>query len=281
MEPIEAQTTMIELKISSGSKTKFSTIGKDLWQYRDLISILAWRDYKVRYAQTFLGFVWAFLQPLATLLIFTLIFSRVAKVDTGTIPYPLFAQSGMLAWTYFAFLISQAGNSIVGAQAMVKKIYFPRLVIPISKAIVGLIDFMISLVILIFIGAYYQFVPSANIIYLPLFILLLIIGGLGVGIWVSALTVRFRDFTHLLPFIVQIGMYASPVAYAANMVPEKYQWLYALNPMVGVIEGVRWSIIGGEAPGQIIFFSIGVMLLLFFTSLWYFKKVERVMADLI
>lgn len=281
MESLKEKAAMMELKISSGSKTKFSTIGKDLWQYRDLISILAWRDYKVRYAQTFLGFVWAFLQPLATLLIFTLIFSRVAKVDTGTIPYPLFAQSGMLAWTYFAFLISQAGNSIVGAQAMVKKIYFPRLVIPISKAIVGLIDFMISLLILIFIGAYYQFVPSANIIYLPLFILLLIIGGLGVGIWVSALTVRFRDFTHLLPFMVQIGMYASPVAYAANMVPEKYQWLYALNPMVGVIEGVRWSIIGGEAPGQIIFFSIGVMLLLFFTSLWYFKKVERVMADLI
>lgn len=281
MEPLKEKAAMMELKISSGSKTKFSTIGKDLWQYRDLISILAWRDYKVRYAQTFLGFVWAFLQPLATLLIFTLIFSRVAKVDTGTIPYPLFAQSGMLAWTYFAFLISQAGNSIVGAQAMVKKIYFPRLVIPISKAIVGLIDFMISLVILIFIGVYYQFVPSANIIYLPLFILLLIIGGLGVGIWVSALTVRFRDFTHLLPFMVQIGMYASPVAYAANMVPEKYQWLYALNPMVGVIEGVRWSIIGGEAPGLIIFFSIGVMLLLFFTSLWYFKKVERVMADLI
>lgn len=281
MDSLEEKAAMMELKISSVSKTKFSSIVRDLWQYRDLISILAWRDYKVRYAQTFLGFVWAFLQPLATLLIFTLIFSRVAKVDTGTIPYPLFAQSGMLAWTYFAFLISQAGNSIVGAQAMVKKIYFPRLVIPISKAIVGLIDFMISLVILIFIGAYYQFVPSANIIYLPLFILLLIIGGLGVGIWVSALTVRFRDFTHLLPFMVQIGMYASPVAYAANMVPEKYQWLYALNPMVGVIEGVRWSIIGGEAPSQIIFFSIGIMLLLFFTSLWYFKKVERVMADLI
>ncbi len=272
---------MMELKISSNSPTKFSTIVTDLWNYKDLIAILAWRDYKVRYAQTFLGFVWAFIQPLATLLIFTLIFSRVAKVDTGSTPYPLFAQSGMLAWTYFAFLISQAGNSIVGAQAMVKKIYFPRLVIPISKAIVGLIDFMISLVILIVIGVYYQFVPSANILYLPLFILLLIIGGLGVGIWVSALTVRFRDFTHLLPFMVQIGMYASPVAYAANMVPEKYQWLYALNPMVGVIEGVRWSIIGGEAPGQLIFFSIGVMLLLFLTSLWYFKKVERVMADLI
>ena len=281
MEPIEAQATMIELKISSGSKIKLSTTVRDLWKYRDLISILAWRDYKVRYAQTFLGFVWAFLQPLATLMIFTLIFSRVAKVDTGNTPYPLFAQSGMLAWTYFAFLISQAGNSIVGAQAMVKKIYFPRLVIPISKAIVGLIDFMISLVILVIIGAYYQFVPSANIVYLPIFIILLIIGGLGVGIWVSALTVRFRDFMHLLPFMVQIGMYASPVAYAANMVPGKYQWLYALNPMVGVIEGVRWSIIGGAAPGELIYFSMSVMLALFFSGLWYFKKVERVMADLI
>lgn len=281
MEPYKAQTTMMEMKISAKSKTNFTTIAKELWQYRDLVSILAWRDYKVRYAQTFLGFVWAFLQPLATLLIFTLIFSRVAKVDTGEIPYPLFAQSGMLAWTYFAFLISQAGNSIVGAQAMVKKIYFPRLVIPISKAMVGLIDFLISLVILVLIGVYYQFVPSSNIVYLPLFVLLLIIGGLGVGIWVSALTVRYRDFSHLLPFMVQIGMYASPVAYAASMVPEKYQWVYALNPMVGVIEGVRWSIIGGAAPGGIIYFSMGVMLLLFFSGLWYFKKVERVMADLI
>jgi lipopolysaccharide transport system permease protein len=281
VEPYKAQTTMMEMKISAKSKTNFTTIAKELWQYRDLVSILAWRDYKVRYAQTFLGFVWAFLQPLATLLIFTLIFSRVAKVDTGEIPYPLFAQSGMLAWTYFAFLISQAGNSIVGAQAMVKKIYFPRLVIPISKAMVGLIDFLISLVILVLIGVYYQFVPSSNIVYLPLFVLLLIIGGLGVGIWVSALTVRYRDFSHLLPFMVQIGMYASPVAYAASMVPEKYQWVYALNPMVGVIEGVRWSIIGGAAPGGIIYFSMGVMLLLFFSGLWYFKKVERVMADLI
>lgn len=281
MESFKAKTTMMEMKISAKSKTNFSTIAKEIWRYRDLVSILAWRDYKVRYAQTFLGFVWAFLQPLATLLIFTLIFSRVAKVDTGEIPYPLFAQSGMLAWTYFAFLISQAGNSIVGAQAMVKKIYFPRLVIPISKAMVGLIDFLISLVILVFIGVYYQFVPSSNIVYLPLFVLLLIIGGLGVGIWVSALTVRYRDFSHLLPFMVQIGMYASPVAYAASMVPEKYQWVYALNPMVGVIEGVRWSIIGGTAPGGIIYFSMGVMLLLFFSGLWYFKKVERVMADLI
>lgn len=281
MEPIEAQTTMIELKISSGSKIKFSSIGKDLWQYRDLISILAWRDYKVRYAQTALGFVWAFIQPIATLLIFILIFSRVAKIDTGEVPYPIFAQSGMLAWTYFAFLISQAGSSIIGAQAMVKKIYFPRLVIPISKAIVGLIDFGISLVLLIGIGIYYQFVPSVNIVFLPLFLLLVIVGGLGIGIWVSALTVRFRDFNHVIPFMVQIGMYASPIAYAANMIPGKYQWLYALNPMVGVIEGVRWCIIGGNPPNLTILFSIGIMIVLFFSGIFYFKKVERVMADLI
>ncbi len=272
---------MDELIISAKRTTSFFQSIKDLWRYKDLISILAWRDYKVRYAQTALGFVWAFIQPIATLLIFTLIFSRVAKVDTGDVPYPIFAQSGMLAWTYFAFLISQAGNSIIGAQAMVKKIYFPRLAIPISKALVGLIDFLISFVILLFLGLYYQFTPSSNIIYLPLFIILIIVGGLGIGIWISALTVRYRDFKHIIPFMVQIGMYASPVAYAANLVPEKYQWLYALNPMVGVIEGVRWCIIGGSPPSTMIYFSIGTMILIFISSIFYFKKVERIMADLI
>lgn len=272
---------MDELIISAKRSTSFVQSLKDLWRYKDLITILAWRDYKVRYAQTALGFVWAFIQPLATLLIFTLIFSRVAKVDTGDVPYPIFAQSGMLAWTYFAFLISQAGSSIIGAQAMVKKIYFPRLVIPISKALVGLIDFSLSFIILLCLGFYYQFVPSANLIYLPLFLILVIIGGLGIGIWISALTVRYRDFNHIIPFMVQIGMYASPVAYAASMVPEKYQWLYALNPLVGVIEGVRWSIIGGNPPTDVIYFSIGIMFLLFVSSIFYFKKVERVMADLI
>ena len=272
---------MEELVINARKTTSFIQAIKDLWRYRDLLYILAWRDYKVRYAQTFLGVVWAIVQPLVTLLIFTLIFSRIAKVDTGDVPYPLFAQSGMLAWTYFAFLISQAGNSIVGAQGMIKKIYFPRLVVPIAKALVGLIDFAISFLLLIIIGVYYEFIPSANIIYLPFYLILVIIGGLGIGIWVSALTVRYRDFKHIIPFMVQLGMYISPVAYAAAMVPEKYQWLYALNPMVGVIEGVRWSIIGGEAPSEMIYFSIGVMLLLFVSSIFYFKKVERVMADII
>ena len=272
---------MAELIISSNRKVSFLQSFKDLWLYRDLLYILAWRDYKVRYAQTFLGFVWAFVQPLVTLLIFTLVFSRIAKVDTDDVPYPIFAQSGMLAWTYFAFLISQAGNSITGAQGMIKKIYFPRLVIPIGKALVGLIDFAISFLILIIIGVYYEFVPSKNVVFLPFYLLLVIVGGLGIGIWISALTVRYRDFKHVIPFMVQLGMYISPVAYGATMVPEKYQWLYALNPMVGVIEGVRWCIIGGSAPTDLIYFSVGIMLLLFVSSILYFRKVERIMADII
>ena len=272
---------MTQLTIKAKSATSFIQVFRDLWQYKDLISILAWRDYKVRYAQTALGFVWAFLQPIVTLLIFILIFGRIAKVDTGDVPYPVFAQSGMLAWTYFAFLIGQAGESIIGAQNMVKKIYFPRLVIPISKALVGLVDFTISFIILILVGVYYQYIPSSNVVYLPLYLGLVVLGGLGIGIWVSALTVRYRDFKHIIPFLVQIGMYVSPVAYASEMVPGKYKFLYALNPMVGAIEGVRWSIIGGSPPSNMIYFSIAVMAVLFVSSIFYFKKVERIMADII
>lgn len=269
------------LLINSENKINIRQTLADIWQYKDLLLILAWRDYKVRYAQTMLGFVWAILQPLTTLMIFILVFSRVAKIDTGSIPYPVFAQSGMIAWTYFAFLISQAGNSIIGAQGMVKKIYFPRLIIPLSKALVGLIDFGISFLLFIGIALYYQFVPSSNIIYLPLYLILVILGGLGLGIWISALTVRFRDFTHVVPFIIQIGMYISPIAYPVSKVPEQYQLLYSLNPMVGVIEGIRWCILGGVPPTNVMYFSISILLLLFVSSIYYFKKVEKIMADII
>lgn len=272
---------MKELEIKSNSNNSLLQTLKDIWQYKDLLYILAWRDYKVRYAQTFLGFVWAFIQPLVTIGIFTLIFSRIAKVDTGDVPYPVFAQSGMVAWTYFAFLISQGGNSIIGAQAMVKKIYFPRLIVPLSKAVVGLVDFGISIVLLLVLGIYYKFTPSLNIVFLPFFIFLVILGGLGIGVWVSALTVRYRDFNHVVPFLVQIGMYAAPIAYSSALVPEKYQLLYSLNPMVGVIEGMRWCIIGGEVPGNMIYFSTSVLLLLFISGIMYFKKVDKVMADII
>lgn len=254
---------------------------KDLVDFRDLILVLAWRDYKVRYAQSVLGFFWAILQPLATLLIFVLVFSRIARVETGEIPYPLFAQAGMIAWVYFAFLISQGGESLLGAQAMIKKIYFPRLVIPLSKAFVGLIDFAVSFMILILLSLYYGYVPSTNIIYLPLFIVLIVLGGLGVGIWVAALTVRFRDVKHVLPFLVQLGMYISPVAYGANLVPYKYQIIYSLNPLVGIINGIRWCLFDTGVLLSDILTSALTLVVLFMSSIWFFLRVERQMADIL
>ena len=254
---------------------------KELISYRDLFYILSYRDLRVRYAQTFLGFVWALLQPLATLLIFVLVFGMVVKVDTGGIPYPLFAISGISMWTYFGFVLNQSGNSVIGAQEMIKKIYFPRLVIPLSKAVVGFVDFGVSLLMLVILMIVYKFTPSMNIIFAPLFILLNIIAALSVGIWLSALTIRYRDFQHIIPFLVQFGMYATPVAYPARLVPEKYQLIYNLNPMAGVIQGFRWSVFGGSPPDVYFYISMGVILSLFVSGLFYFKKVENVMADIV
>jgi lipopolysaccharide transport system permease protein len=254
---------------------------RELINYRDLFYILAYRDLRVRYAQTFLGFLWALLQPLATLLIFVLVFGMAVKVDTGNIPYPLFAVSGIAMWAYFGFVLNQSGNSVIGAQEMIKKIYFPRLVIPLSKAVVGFVDFGVSLLMLAILMIVYKFTPTINILFAPLFILLNIVAALAVGIWLSALTIRYRDFQHVIPFLVQFGMYATPVAYPARLVPEKYQLIYNLNPMAGVIQGFRWSIFGGDPPDVYFYISMAVILILFVSSLFYFKKVEDVMADIV
>jgi lipopolysaccharide transport system permease protein len=271
--------------IVDADKPKWKINLKELWQYRDLFLILAYRDLRVRYAQTFLGLLWAVIQPLATLIIFTVVFGRVAKVDTGDIPYPLFAVAGLGAWSYFSFVLNQSGNSIIGAQEMVKKIYFPRLVIPLSKAIVGFVDFAIAMAFIIILMFYYGISPSSTIIYLPIFILLTVISALAVGIWLSALTIRYRDFQHIVPFLVQFGLYATPVGYQAKDViknlPEWGTYLYYVNPMAGIVEGFRWSIIGGDAPSIYAYFSFSIVILLFFSGLYYFKRVERVMADIV
>ncbi|MFT7035862.1 MAG: lipopolysaccharide transport system permease protein [Cyclobacteriaceae bacterium] len=254
---------------------------KELIHYKDLFFILAIRDLRVRYAQTALGLLWALLQPLATLLIFTLIFGRAIKVDTGSIPYPVYAMSGMSAWAYFSFVLSQSGGSIISAGDMVKKIYFPRLVIPLSKALVAVVDFLITLSILIALMVFYQVPISQNLVFLPLFFLLNVIGALGVGIWLSALTIRYRDFQHVVPFLVQIGLYATPIAYPASLVPEKYQWLYHLNPMTGIISGFRWSLFGEEGFHPMTFISFTMIFVLFISGVWYFKRMEKTMADLV
>lgn len=235
----------------------------------------------MRYAQTFLGMVWTVLQPIVTLIIFTLIFGRALNVDTGEVPYTVYALSGMCAWAYFSFVMSQSGNSIIGAGEMVKKIYFPRLVIPLSKSLVAVVDFLVTLGILLIMMIYHQTPMSVNLLFLPLLFILTVIASLGVGIWLSALTIRYRDFQHVVPFMVQIGLYATPIAYPTSMIPEKYQLLYHLNPMTGIISGFRWSILGQGDFHQMTYVSYAVIFVLFFSSIWYFKRMERTMADLV
>lgn len=258
---------------------------RELYQYRDLFLTLTYRDIRVRYAQTFLGLLWGLLQPLATLLIFSLIFGKGIKVNTNGIPYPLFALCGMSAWTYFSFVMSNSGNSIIAAQGMIKKIYFPRLIIPLSKAVVGLVDYFIVTTFLILFFFYYEITPSVNVVFFPVFVLLTVISSLSVGIWLSALTVRFRDFQHLVPFLVQFGLYATPVAFPSSLIIERMpNWIgmaYYLNPVAGIVEGIRWSLLGGTTLHSYSYISFGIVLLLFVSGLYYFRKVEKTMADIV
>jgi len=271
--------TIVEAEASGGPDLA------ELYRYRDLFLVLAYRDYRVRYAQTFLGMMWAFLQPAAMLLVFSLVFGRAVGIDTGDVPYPLFAVSGMATWSYFAYVLSQSGTSIIGAQEMVKKIYFPRLAIPLSKAAVGFIDFGITTVLILMLMLYYGVAPSANVVFLPVFALLGILAALAVGIWVSALTVRFRDVQHVVPFMVQVGLYATPVAYPASLVTDAVPpWVaavYYMNPMAGVTEGFRWAILDTAPPAPVSYLSFAVVLVLFLTGLAYFGRVERTIADIV
>lgn len=271
--------------IFDAEKSELKLNLKELFQYKDLFLVLAYRDLRVRYSQTFLGLFWAFLQPFATLLIFVVVFGKAVNVDTEGIPYPLFAITGMAAWTYFAFVLNQSGNSIISSQEMVKKIYFPRLVIPLSKAMVGFVDFGIAIIFIAILLCYYRQIPSLNIVMLPLFVVLAVISALGIGIWLSALTIRYRDFQHVVPFLVQFGLYATPVGYPTKLIVENFSdwvlFLYYLNPMAGVVEGFRWSILGGSPPSQFAYFSFINGFIMFFFSLFYFKKVEKIMADIV
>lgn len=242
--------------------------------------VLAYRDLRVRYAQTFLGLLWALLQPLITLAIFALIFGRGLQVDTGGVPYPVYAMSGLVVWNYFAFVVAQSSQSVIGAQEMVKKIYFPRLILPLSKAVVGFVDFVLAFTIFLALVVLFGVHISGNVVGIILFFLLSLVSSLSVGIWLSALTIRFRDFQHVVPFVVQVGLYATPVAYPVSLIPYRFQLYFYLNPMTGVVEGLRWSLFGGEPPPLSIL-SFVVMVLLLISGLFYFRKTEKVMADLV
>lgn len=266
--------------------TSFTSISlSELWAYRELFWSLSFRDFKVRYAQTSIGFLWAFLQPVTYLLVLNLVFGKFAQVETYGIPHILFSTSGLVCWTYFAYVMTNSGNSIIMSQAMIKKIYFPRIIVPISKAIVGLIDLGIVAIILIGLMFWYGIEINFKILVAPVFIVINMLGALGVGMWISAMTVRFRDFQYVVPFMVQIGMYLSPVAfpseYATNYLPESIQKFYFLNPVVGVIDGVRWSIFNIGELNSNTYLSLVMSLLLFATGIIFFQKVENKIADLV
>lgn len=270
--------------IDSNRKNNFFDTLKEILLFKDLFWALTWRDFRVRYAQTTIGFLWAILQPIVTLSILSLVFGRFIGVETQ-IPHILFTVMGTSIWSYFSYVMTNSGNSIIASQNMIKKIYFPRLIIPLSKAIVGFIDFGISILIMIIMMVYFKITPSSNIWLAPLFIGMGIIAALAVGIWLSALSVRFRDFQYIVPFIVQIGLYITPIAYPAEFatknLPEWAQTMYYLNPMAGVVQGFRWSVVGGEPPGNLIYFSVLMILFLFISGLRYFSKIEEEMADFV
>ncbi|MBN9386609.1 MAG: ABC transporter permease [Chloroflexi bacterium] len=255
----------------------------DLWRYRELLYFLAWRDILVRYKQTVIGIAWALLRPLATMLVFTVVFGNLARLPSGGVPYPILVFSGLLPWQFFASALSETSSSLIDNANLISKVYFPRLIVPISSVIVSFIDFAISGVILVGLMIWFGFVPGLQILTLPLFILLTFAAALGAGLWLSALNVKYRDFRYVVPFIVQLGLYISPVGFSSQIVTDGWRLLYSLNPMVGVIDGFRWAILGGEAyiywPGFLV--SIGLVLVIFVSGLWYFRRTEESFADII
>ncbi|MDO1449789.1 ABC transporter permease [Rhodocytophaga aerolata] len=257
---------------------------KDLWRYRELFYILSWRDIKVRYKQTTIGAAWSIIRPLLTMLIFSVIFGRVAKLPTeGNAPYMIMVFAAMLPWQFFANALSESSNSLIGNANLISKVYFPRLIVPASSVIVSLVDFAISFIILLGLFVVYQFVPSWHILLLPVFILLAFFTAFGTGLYLTALNVKYRDFRYIIPFIVQFGLYISPVGFSSSVVPEKWRLLYYLNPMVGVIDGFRWAILGGESQLNLISLMSSLIVTILFTALGiqYFRKMEKTFADVI
>jgi lipopolysaccharide transport system permease protein len=253
----------------------------DLWRYRELLLLLTWRDIKVRYAQTILGAMWAVIQPLLTMVIFSIIFGQLAKLPSDGIPYPVFTFTALLPWQLFAFSLTNSSQSLVGSQNLVSKVYFPRLVIPIASVLPGLVDFAISFLVLIGMLIYYQIPLTVRILSLPLFLLLAVASALAVGIWLSALNVKYRDIRYVVPVMTLFWQYATPVAYSASLIPEKWRWLYGLNPMTGVVEGFRWALLGNGQVDDMLWISIVIIIILFISGLIYFKHTEATFADVI
>ena len=255
---------------------------RDLWEYRELLYFLTWRDIKVRYKQTVLGATWAIIQPVFTMVVFSLFFGRLAKIPSDGIPYPLFAYAALVPWTFFANGLSQSSNSLVGSAELITKVYFPRLIIPVSSILSGLIDFAIAFAVFILMALYYGVYPTISILLLPFLLLLGFTTALGVGLWLSALNVRFRDVRYVIPFLTQFWLFATPIAYPSSLLSEPWKTIYGINPMVGVVEGFRWALLGTEtAPGAMIIVSSLVAVCLLVSGVFYFKRVEKYFADVI
>ena len=254
----------------------------DLWEYRELLFFLVWREVKVRYKQTFLGVAWAVLQPVFTMLVFSLFFGRLAKMPSDGIEYPLFAFAGLVPWSFFANALTQSSNSLVQSAHLITKIYFPRLALPIASILAGVVDFVLAFLVLLGMMAFYGVTPTANIVWLPLLLLLAGITALGVGLWLSALNVEFRDVKHTIPFLSQIWLFATPIAYPSSLLSEPWRTVYGLNPMVGVVEGFRWALLGADTqPGPILAASGIAALLLMVSGAYYFRRMERTFADVV
>lgn len=253
-----------------------------LWEYRELLTFLTWRDIKVRYKQTVLGASWAVLQPFCTMVVFSLFFGKLAGLGSDGVPYPIFAYTALVPWTFFSNGLSQASNSLVGSANLIRKVYFPRLTIPISTVLSGLVDLALSSLILVGMMAYYGVTPTVNVVWIPLFVLLASLTSLGVGLWLSAMNVQFRDVKYVVPFLAQLWMFATPIAYSSSLLSEPWRTVYGLNPMVGVVDGFRWALLGsGQAPGPAVAMSVGVTFVLLVSGAFYFRRMERTFADVV
>ena len=255
---------------------------RDLWEYRELLYFLIWRDIKVRYKQTVIGAAWAIIQPFCTMVVFSLFFGRLAKIPSDGIPYPIFCYAALVPWTFFANGLSQSSNSLVGSANLIKKIYFPRLAIPVAAVLSGVVDFVLAFIVLMGMMFFFGICPTWDIVWLPLLLLLTIVTSLGVGLWLSAMNVQFRDVRYTVPFLIQFWLFATPIAYPTSLLPEPLRVLYGMNPMVGVVEGFRWALLGTDtAPGAIIFVSSLVALITLVTGAFFFRRMEKTFADIV
>jgi len=256
---------------------------RDLWHYRELFYVLAWRDISVRYKQTAIGVIWAVIQPLITTVIFTVIFGKLAKIPADGLPYPLLVMAGTLPWQFFSSSLTSSSQSLVANANLISKVYFPRMIIPAGAVITALVDFLITFGLLLILMAWFQFLPTWRFVALPFLVVMAFLAALGPGLLLTALNVKYRDFRYIIPFLVQIGAYVSPVGFLSTVVPEKWRWLYSLNPMVGVIDGFRWALLGGKGGITLPSFALSLAVIVFLAALgvWYFRKTEQTFADVI